>query len=163
MTATVFCPQPAARPADPRCSTSGWHRDHRYSVAYDHSGAPASAWIYGPSHAGGTITHLTLYVSDPGVCCLGDRLAGLVEEHIDGMIAAAQAARAARIEARDRAFAATLAAEDAWQAEMVRRFGRDACNARYLPKGKGEEGSPLRQLHDALVAARTAWRATLGV
>ena len=40
-------------------------------------------------------------------------------------------------------------ADKAWQAELTRAFGRDACNARYLPRGKGEAGSSLRATHNA--------------
>jgi len=49
------------------------------------------------------------------------------------------------------------AADDAWGAELRRVFGKDACNARYLPRGKGAEGSDLRRLHNAREAARLAW------
>lgn len=49
---------------------------------------------------------------------------------------------------------------DAWDIELARVFGKDACNARYLPRGKGEEGTELRRLHDAREAARRAWHAS---
>jgi hypothetical protein len=50
-------------------------------------------------------------------------------------------------------------ADDAWSAELTRQFGQDACNQRYLPHGKGEPGSTLRQLHDAWNYARMQWEA----
>jgi len=52
------------------------------------------------------------------------------------------------------------AADDAWSAELHRRFGREAGDARYGPRGKGEEGSELRRLHDAREAARAVWFAS---
>lgn len=51
-------------------------------------------------------------------------------------------------------------AEAKWQAELERAFGRDACDARYQPRGKGAEDSPLRKAHDALELARLAWLAS---
>lgn len=48
-------------------------------------------------------------------------------------------------------------ADDTWSAELVRIFGKQACNARYDGRGKGFDGSTLRQLHDAREAARVAW------
>lgn len=54
-------------------------------------------------------------------------------------------------------------ADDAWSAELQRVFGKDAGQARYEPRGKGEEGSELRRLHDTRDAARAAWHATAAV
>ena len=48
-------------------------------------------------------------------------------------------------------------ADDAWSAELVRLFGKSAGDARYGARGKGEEGSKLRQLHDARMAAQSRW------
>ena len=45
----------------------------------------------------------------------------------------------------------------AWAAELTRVFGRDACNQRYLPAGRGEPGTKLHALHKARDAARKAW------
>ena len=49
------------------------------------------------------------------------------------------------------------AADDAWSAELKRVFGKQAGDARYVARGKGEEGSELRRLHDAREAARLTW------
>lgn len=48
-------------------------------------------------------------------------------------------------------------ADDAWSAELHRVFGRNAGQARYEPRGKGEPGTKLRALHDAREAARSSW------
>jgi hypothetical protein len=48
-------------------------------------------------------------------------------------------------------------ADDAWSAELQRVFGKRAGDARYRPEGKGAEGSELRRLHNARMAARHAW------
>lgn len=48
-------------------------------------------------------------------------------------------------------------ADDAWDNELVRVFGRNAGQARYEPRGRGDEGSTLRLLHDIREAARSAW------
>jgi hypothetical protein len=40
-------------------------------------------------------------------------------------------------------------ADDAWQAELVRLFGKQAGDKRYSPEGKGAEGSELRRLYNA--------------
>lgn len=60
---------------------------------------------------------------------------------------------------RAEATRAFQAAEDVWQAELVARFGKDAGNARYLPRGKGEPGSRLRVLHDMRQTAQALFRA----
>ncbi len=48
-------------------------------------------------------------------------------------------------------------ADDAWGDELRRSFGKNAGDVRYTARGKGEEGSTLRRLHDAREVARTAW------
>ena len=48
-------------------------------------------------------------------------------------------------------------ADDAWSAELQRIFGKDACNARYRPRGKGEPGTTLHNLHAVREAARITW------
>jgi hypothetical protein len=50
-----------------------------------------------------------------------------------------------------------LEADDAWSAELQRQFGRNAGQARYEVRGKGEEGSELRRLHDLRMTAQAAW------
>jgi hypothetical protein len=52
-----------------------------------------------------------------------------------------------------------LAADDAWQAELVRQFGKQAGNKRYTKEGKGEPGSELRRLHDTFRECNDAWHA----
>ncbi len=52
--------------------------------------------------------------------------------------------------------AAALAADEAWHAELVRTFGKDACNARYEVRGRGAYGSELDRLHQAYLSACTA-------
>lgn len=49
------------------------------------------------------------------------------------------------------------AADDAWSEELRRVFGKNAGQARYESRGRGEEGSKLRKLHDARESARAAW------
>lgn len=51
-------------------------------------------------------------------------------------------------------------ADDAWSAELVRLFGSNSGQARYEPRGRGDTGSQLRQLHDRREAARAAWHAS---
>lgn len=56
------------------------------------------------------------------------------------------------------AYEAFSTADDAWQAEIVRLFGRpDAGDVRYKKAGRGESGSELRRLHDARMAAMFTW------
>ena len=55
--------------------------------------------------------------------------------------------------------AATLAADNAWQAALEEAFGRRAGDARYAAHGRGEPGSKLRALYDAFSAARDAYTA----
>lgn len=52
------------------------------------------------------------------------------------------------------ATAAFIAADDAWQQELARCFGRSACIARYDDTGMGEPGSKLRYLYTARDTAR---------
>ena len=49
-------------------------------------------------------------------------------------------------------------ADDAWGDELRRVFGKNAGQARYETRGKGEPGSELRRLHDAREQARVTWR-----
>jgi len=51
------------------------------------------------------------------------------------------------------AYDAAIAADSAWQAELVKTFGRQACNARYEKRGRGEPGSELARAHDAWMRA----------
>lgn len=57
--------------------------------------------------------------------------------------------------------AAFQAADEAWGAELERAFGTNACNARYLEAGMGDEGTTLRRLHDARQAACHAYTAAV--
>lgn len=50
--------------------------------------------------------------------------------------------------------------DDTWSAELSRVFGKEAGQARYEPRGKGQPGSLLRQLHATRERARIAWHAT---
>ncbi len=54
---------------------------------------------------------------------------------------------------------AALATDDAWQAELVRCFGKQAGDVRYAKAGKGEPGTPLRAAYEARKAAQEAWHA----
>ena len=51
------------------------------------------------------------------------------------------------------------ATDDAWQAELVKAFGKRAGDVRYTKAGEGEEGSALRLAHDARMVAQEAWHA----
>ena len=48
-----------------------------------------------------------------------------------------------------------------WSAELTCLFGKRACDARYLPEGKGAPGSALRDIYDrrtvAIVRRSDAW------
>lgn len=55
------------------------------------------------------------------------------------------------------ALAAVCAADDAWQAELERQFGRQSCNARYDDRGRGAEGSNMRELYEARNEAWHVW------
>lgn len=48
-------------------------------------------------------------------------------------------------------------ADDNWSAELVKVFGKDSGQARYEPRGKGEEGSALRVAYEAREHARAVW------
>lgn len=52
--------------------------------------------------------------------------------------------------------AAFDAADAAWQVQLEEVFS-DAHEARYLPRGKGKEGTPLRAAYEAREAARITW------
>jgi hypothetical protein len=54
------------------------------------------------------------------------------------------------------------AADKAWGAELQRTFGRHAGNARYEKRGRGEEGTVLRRLHDARQQACNTFNAIFG-
>lgn len=54
-------------------------------------------------------------------------------------------------------------ADDYWQAELVRTFGRDACNARYEKRGRGAPGSKLSDLYVAREYARQYWETVTGL
>jgi hypothetical protein len=58
---------------------------------------------------------------------------------------------------RFQAYQAASDADKAFTIELVRCFGSDAASARYQPRGTGEEGSALRTLSDAKIAADKAW------
>lgn len=51
------------------------------------------------------------------------------------------------------------AADAAWFAELERRFGNDACNARYERRGMGTSEDDLGRLFLARDKARMAWEA----
>lgn len=57
---------------------------------------------------------------------------------------------------------AAFAADAAWQAELTRMFGSRACEARYLPEGRGDAGSVLRELSDARDAATVEYHRSWG-
>ncbi len=42
---------------------------------------------------------------------------------------------------------AAMAADEAWSAELHRRFGKRAGDVRYTPQGRGEIGSELNRLY----------------
>lgn len=48
-------------------------------------------------------------------------------------------------------------ADDAWSAELHRRFGKNAGDVRYTPQGRGEFETTLRALYEKREAARRAW------
>ena len=61
--------------------------------------------------------------------------------------------------AKEAAYYNMMDTDKAWQAELVKAFGRDACNARYEKRGRGAPGTPLQQAHDAWQAAMNTARA----
>lgn len=44
-----------------------------------------------------------------------------------------------------------------WQRALELEFGNEATPARYEPRGRGADGSSLRNAHDARESARAAW------
>jgi hypothetical protein len=52
-------------------------------------------------------------------------------------------------------------ADDAWSAELTKKFGKDAGQARYELRGRGEDGSDLRRTYTAREACRVAWEKSL--
>lgn len=56
---------------------------------------------------------------------------------------------------------AAMLADEAWQQQLVKVFGKGAGDARYVSAGKGEPGSALRAAHDARQQATEAWRASI--
>jgi hypothetical protein len=78
----------------------------------------------------------------------------LEAEFISGMISPSNtAARAERWRADTvNPIEKAIAADEAWQAEINRTL-KGVENARYLPAGKGEEGSELRRLYEIKRAA----------
>ena len=61
---------------------------------------------------------------------------------------------------RFEALSAFQAADDAWEAELVAAFGKDAAgDLRFTRLGRGDEGSALRRTYDARTAAHDAWLA----
>lgn len=59
---------------------------------------------------------------------------------------------------RTEAYDAYLAADNVWQAELVKVFGaKSAPNMRYVAAGKGMPGSTLRRVWEVRDAARIAF------
>lgn len=52
-------------------------------------------------------------------------------------------------------------ADRAWQRALDAAFPRDANQARYEARGRGEPGSPLRAAYEARMAAYDAWCAVI--
>lgn len=52
---------------------------------------------------------------------------------------------------------AAQAADDAWHIELQAAFGVAASEMRYLPQGKGSDGSSLRAAYETRIAALEAW------
>lgn len=59
------------------------------------------------------------------------------------------------------AFRELSQADDAWSAELTRQFGKAAGDVRYTAQGMGDEGSPLRALHDHRQVCLGYWEAAL--
>jgi hypothetical protein len=53
--------------------------------------------------------------------------------------------------------AAFQAADDAWQAELSRVWGKNAGDIRYTPYARGDAGTELRRLYEARMTASNAW------
>ena len=52
---------------------------------------------------------------------------------------------------------AALDTDRAWSAELVKAFGRNAGDMRYVKAGQGDPGTPLRAAYEARHTASTAW------
>jgi hypothetical protein len=52
-----------------------------------------------------------------------------------------------------------LATDNAWQAELVKAFGKHAGDMRYQSPGKGDPGTALRAAYEARMAAQARWHA----
>ena len=52
---------------------------------------------------------------------------------------------------------AAIEADDTWHNELVRLFGKDACNVRYTTQGQGAVGSFLNEAYRAHRVACDAW------
>ena len=48
-------------------------------------------------------------------------------------------------------------ADGEWTRELVKAFGRDAANAQYEKRGRGEFGSALRAAYEARQNAQRVW------
>lgn len=52
-------------------------------------------------------------------------------------------------------------ADQAWSRELRRLFGRDAGNARYEPRGRGEAGTELARIYAERMVAFREWQKDL--
>ena len=59
------------------------------------------------------------------------------------------------------AYYAAQAADDAWSAELQKQFGRNAGDMRYTPRGRGEPGSKLAELHAEFRRTSDLWHAAI--
>lgn len=59
--------------------------------------------------------------------------------------------------AQEAVYRAALLADDAWRAELLRRFGKRAGTVRYTSEGRGALGSELRKLYVRAHAASQSW------
>ena len=59
------------------------------------------------------------------------------------------------------AYYAFQAADDAWSAELQKQFGRNAGDIRYTPRGRGEPGSKLAELHAEFHRTQAEWTAAI--
>lgn len=55
------------------------------------------------------------------------------------------------------AYYVAIAADNAWHAELIRLFGKQACNVRYTAKAQGEPGSKLNALYLIFRSTTNAW------
>jgi hypothetical protein len=67
-----------------------------------------------------------------------------------------------KLDTKQLAYVRFLDADTEWSKELLRQFGRGAGDARYEKRGKGDQGSTLRKLHDAREDARHEWEARTG-